>query len=146
MPVRSRAAAVAWGASVEVLLQIGKEQRLHVRIVRMRLEGIPEENQDINLALADLCPDLLVTAQRAAENTGDGNGKLGLDLSASCSCRDNPVTVQCFSVVLCPSQQVLLLIVVSHDRDGLLSRHSDNSIFHERLPWSSQFVNGNRMQ
>jgi len=72
--------------------------------------------------------------------------KLGLEQRARGTCRDDPMSVQCFSVVLCPSQQVLFLIVMGNDRDGLHSRHSDDPICHEGLPLSSEFVDRNRMQ
>jgi hypothetical protein len=34
--------------------------------VRLRFERIPEEDQEIDLIIDDLCPDLLIAAERAA--------------------------------------------------------------------------------
>jgi len=47
------------------------EQGLDVRVMRMWLQRIPEEHQQIDLALGDAGADLLVTAVRAAPEAGD---------------------------------------------------------------------------
>ena len=47
------------------------EQCLDVWVMRMWLQRIPEEHQQIDLALGDTGADLLVTAVRAAPEAGD---------------------------------------------------------------------------
>src|SRR5207248_2068239 len=47
------------------------EQGLDVRIVRVRLQRVPEEHQQVDPALRDPGADLLVTAVRAAAEAGD---------------------------------------------------------------------------
>jgi hypothetical protein len=47
------------------------QQNLDVRVMRMWLQRIPEEHQQIDLALRDPGADLLVTTVRAAPEAGD---------------------------------------------------------------------------
>src|SRR5581483_2703716 len=55
------------------------QQGLHVDVVRVRREWVPEEDHEIDPALGDRRADLLVAAERAAEEPRDGQVELALD-------------------------------------------------------------------
>src|SRR5262249_36858500 len=54
------------------------QQRFDVRIMRMWLERIPEKDQNVDFALADLRSDLLIATQRPALHTYHGKIKFSL--------------------------------------------------------------------
>ena len=58
------------------------EQGLDVRVMRMRLQRIPQEHQQIDLALGDAGADLLVAAAGAAPEAGDRQPELLLQEAA----------------------------------------------------------------
>ena len=53
-----------------------RKQRLDIRIVRLRFERIPEEDEKIDLAIGDLGADLLIAAQGPALELGDLEAQL----------------------------------------------------------------------
>src|SRR5262249_52754857 len=52
------------------------QQRLDVVIVRLRLQRVPEEHQQVDLAVRDPGADLLVAAQPAAAEADDGQAEI----------------------------------------------------------------------
>jgi len=54
------------------------QQRLYVRVMRLRLQRVPKENQQIHGTLGNAGANLHVPAQRAAEQAGDGQLQLAL--------------------------------------------------------------------
>src|SRR5664280_2433815 len=55
------------------------EQRLHVDIVRLRLEWVPEEEHDVQATLRDPRADLLVSAKWSAEEALDRKTEFALN-------------------------------------------------------------------
>src|SRR5262249_52532289 len=88
------------------------EQGLDVRVVRMRLQRIPQEHQQVDLALGDAGADLLVAAVRAAAEAGDRQPELLLQEVAGGGRREQLVTGQQVQVVPGPLEHVPLLVVV----------------------------------
>src|ERR1035438_14162 len=93
------------------------EQGLNVRIMRMRLERIPQEYQQVDLALGDTGADLLVAAIRAAPEAGDGQAELLQEVTGG-GRGEQVVTGQQAQVVLGPLEHVLLLVVVRDQGDA----------------------------
>lgn len=85
--------------------------------MRLGLEGVPEEDQDVDAALGDPGADLLVAADRAAEEPGDRQAELELQQAAGGAGGVDRVVVQGFQVVLGPAEQVGLLVVVRYEGD-----------------------------
>ena len=88
------------------------EQGLDVRVMRMRLQRIPQEHQQVDLALGDAGADLLVTAVRPAAEAGHRQAELLLEEMTRRGRCEQLVTGQPVEVVLGPLEHVLLLIVV----------------------------------
>jgi len=93
------------------------EQGLDVRVMRMRLQPIPEEHQQIDLALGDAGADLLVAAVRAAPEADDRQPELLLQQVTGRGRRGQLVTGQQIQVLLGPLQHVPLPIVVRNQGD-----------------------------
>ena len=68
------------------------DERLHVGVVRLRLQRIPEEDEDVELALRDERADLLVAAERAALEPGDGQVELALEEGCNAPIRRDPAS------------------------------------------------------
>ena len=58
------------------------QQRLDVDVVRLRLERVPEEDHEVDAPLGDRRADLLVAAERAAEEARDRQAELARDQPA----------------------------------------------------------------
>jgi hypothetical protein len=80
--------------------------------VRLGLERVPEEDQDVDAALGDPGADLLVAADRPTEEPGDRQAELEFQQGTGGSGGVQRVSVQCLQVVLGPAEQVRLLVVV----------------------------------
>lgn len=109
------------------------EQRFHIRIVGMRLQRIPEENENVDVAFANLRPDLLITAQRPALHSFHWKVQLLMkQCSRSPSC-DECVPCKGFAIELGPGQQILLLVVMRHDGNRFLFGHRHRVVVHGHL-------------
>ncbi len=93
------------------------QQRLDVRVVRLRLERVPEEDQDVDLALRDLGADLLVAAERAALQAGDRQPELVAEQRAGGAGGAEVVLGQQRAVEPGPLREVRLLVVVRDQGD-----------------------------
>jgi hypothetical protein len=97
----------------------------------MWLERIPEEHQQVDLALGNAGADLLVAAVGAAPEAGDRQPELLLQEVTGRGRREQFVTGQQIQVVLGPLQHVPLLIIVRDQGDPppggrrRLVRHAD---------------------
>src|SRR5258708_1434299 len=103
--------------------------------MRVRLEWIPEEDQQLDLALRDLGADLLVASQRPALQLVDGKSDLFLKQLASRAGGKQLVLCQDVPIEACPLQEILLLIIMRHEGDAFLLSHPLPP-FH-RLAWHS---------
>jgi hypothetical protein len=96
------------------------QEGLHVVVVRVRLEWIPEEDQQVDLALRDLRADLLVASQRPALQLVDGKSDLFFEQLASRAGGKQLVLRQDVPIEACPLQEILLLIIMRHEGDAFL--------------------------
>jgi hypothetical protein len=78
------------------------QEGLHVVVVRVRLERIPEEDQQVDLALRDLRADLLVASQRPALQHVDGKSDLFFEQPASRAGGKQLVLRQDVPIEACP--------------------------------------------
>ena len=94
--------------------------------MRLRLERVPEEDQDVEIALADARSHLLVTAQRSALEACDIEAGARRDQGSGGAGGEQLVLAQHISVELHPLEQVLLPAVVrdQHDLLHVLHLHS----------------------
>jgi hypothetical protein len=93
------------------------QQRLDVRVVRLRFERVPEEHEDVDQILRDLRADLLVPTHRPAEETGNGQPELIFKEGSRRTGGVESVFSQGLPVVLGPAQQLYLLVVVCDQSD-----------------------------
>ena len=94
-----------------------RSSAFNVRVVRMRLQRVPQEDQDVDLALGEAGADLLVAAVGAAPEAGNGQAKLlGQQMAGRGGC-EQVVSVEEIEVVLGPLQHVPFLIVVRDQGD-----------------------------
>src|SRR5258708_19055091 len=103
--------------------------------MRVRLKWIPEEDQQLNLALRDLGADLLVASQWPALQLVDGKSDLFLEQLASRAGGKQLMLRQDVPIEACPLQEILLLIIMRHEGDAFLLSHPLPP-FH-RLAWHS---------
>ena len=96
---------------------------------------IPEEDQQLDLALRDLGADLLVASQRPALQLVDGKSDLFFEQLASRAGGKQLVLRQDVPIEACPLQEILLLIIMRHEGDAFLLSHPLPP-FH-RLAWHS---------
>src|SRR6202035_2447843 len=93
------------------------QQGLDVGVMRLWLQRIPEEDQQVDLALGDPGADLLVTTVRAAAEAGNRESELLLQQVTGRGGREQLVTGQQVQVVFRPFEHVALLIVVRDQGD-----------------------------
>ncbi len=108
--------------------------------MRLGLQGVPEEHQEVDPALGDRGADLLVTAQRSAEEAVDGQAELGGQQRARRPGCVKLMGAQRLNVEPRPLEHVRLAVVVRDQRDPLATRHQLNDITHRPPPqisWSS---------
>src|SRR5260221_3031854 len=96
------------------------QERSHIGIVRVRLQWVPEENEEIDLTLGDLRPDLLIAAQWSALQLVDVDSQLMFEQLATGSGGVQNVLSEQLSIIGCPLQEILLLVVVRDEGDALL--------------------------
>src|SRR6478735_12837363 len=82
------------------------QQRLDVRIVRLGLQRIPEEDQHVDLPLGDFGADLLVAAERAGQEPVHLEAKFVFQQRPGGAGRVELVLKQRADVVLGPAKQV----------------------------------------
>ena len=97
------------------------QQRLHVVIMRMRLQRIPEEDEQVDSPVRDAGTDLLVPAEGAAVEPCHGQVELLAEHPPGGSRRVEPVAGEQVTVELGPFAHVLLAAVVRDERDPPLS-------------------------
>src|SRR5262245_40756304 len=96
----------------------------------MRLQGIPKENQHVDFALADLRPDLLVSAQGPALHARHGKIQFGLKQVPCRAGRHELVATQGIPIEFGPGQEILLLVVMRHNGNGFFFSHGESPIPH----------------
>lgn len=106
----------------DVLQHGHTQQGAHIRVVGVRFERVPEEDQDIHLALGDLRADLLVAAQRPAQKHLHGQPQFLLEQGARRAGGEDFVVAQPPDVEARPFEQVLLAVVVGDEGDALAAR------------------------
>jgi hypothetical protein len=99
------------------------QQRLHIGVVRLRLQRVPEEDEKINLPLRNLRADLLVAAKRPALQLDNGQTQRFFQDAPRRAGSVQDMLCQQFTVESRPFQQVCLLMVMRHQRDAFLRRH-----------------------
>ena len=75
-----------------------------IRIVRVRCERIPEEDQAVDATLSNPCPDLLVSAERAALKPAHLDSEILLEQKACCAGRKQLMLGQELTVEARPLQ------------------------------------------
>jgi hypothetical protein len=99
------------------------QQRPHIGVVRLHLERIPEEDQQIELTLSDHRPDLLVAAEWPALQFVDAHPQLTLEERPGGPGGIQVMLSQERTVVSRPFQEILLLVVVRDQGDPFLLLH-----------------------
>src|SRR5437867_8464153 len=97
------------------------KERLHVRIVWLWLERIPEEHQEVDLAVGDECAKLLIAAKRSAAELLHWDVELFLEERSGRSGGDEIVGRKEPQVEPGPGNEVWLLVVVCDEPDPLSS-------------------------
>ena len=104
--------------------------------MRMRLEGIPEEDHEVDPAFHDRRAHLLVPAERTAHEAADAKIELGGEEGTGGTGGVEIVLAQGSAVVPRPLEQVSLAVVVRDERDLLANAHPGT----ERLHYVSRSV------
>src|SRR5262249_49611741 len=91
--------------------------------MRLRLERIPEKDHEIDSALDDRRPDLLVAAQRTAEEPGNRKPDLARQERAGGAGRIQLVSAERATVVARPLHEIGLAVIVRDEGDTLPRRH-----------------------
>src|SRR5215510_10430869 len=107
--------------------------------MRMWLERIPEKDQYVDFALADLRSDLLISAQRPVLQTCDGKIKFSLKQVPCRAGRHEFVATQGLLIEFCPGQEILLFVVMRDDRYGFLLSHLHHFDLHRCPPLTDVF-------
>lgn len=100
------------------------QQGFDVYIVRLRLHRVPEENQNVNLALDNHCPELLVAAERTRlqfrndirRDSLMSSGECLLDQATGRARTDEFVMEQELPVPIHPLHQITLAMIVRNER------------------------------
>ena len=95
------------------------EQRLHVWVVRLRLERIPEEAQDVDRAIDDPGADLLIPAEGTAAEGRYGETQLVPEETPGVPGRVKGVPSEQVAVERRSVQQIPFLVVVGDQGDAL---------------------------
>src|ERR1022692_897204 len=99
----------------------------------LRLEGIPEEDQEIDVSIHDLGADLLVPAQRSALELDDVKAQLLFQQRAGGAGGVYLVMRQKVPVEFRPFDQIALFAVVRHQGDLLVLPHCNYAVDHKFL-------------
>ena len=102
--------------------------------MRLRFERVREENEKLDVSLRDLRADLLIASERTALQTGYRKLQLRFEQRAGCPCRHQTVLRQQTAIEFRPGEQVLLLVIVRHQRYRFLRSHRHRLKLHTRLP------------
>ncbi len=89
-----------------------RRSAVDVRVVRLRLRRIPEEDQQVQLALRDHGSDLLVATKRAAQKLAYCESELRLEQGSGGPRREQIVSAKDAAVESSPLEQTPLLIVM----------------------------------
>jgi hypothetical protein len=100
------------------------QERLHVHVVGLRLERVPEEDHDVEPPLRHAGADLLVAAHRTAQEPVDVQAELGGDQAAGGAGAVELVPRERAAVEARPVQEVELAVVVRDQRDALAMLHA----------------------
>lgn len=92
-------------------------QRLDVHVMRLRLERIPEEDQDVEPPLRDHRPELQIPTQRPRLEALDWQAELLAQQAAGRARGEKLVLLEKRLVVASPLDDLLLLVIVRHQRD-----------------------------
>lgn len=95
------------------------EQRLDVHVVRVRLERIPEEDDEVDPPFDNARADLLIAAERAAQKAGDLQSELLTEQSPCRSRRVELVARERVAIEPRPREQRGLAVVVGDERNPL---------------------------
>jgi hypothetical protein len=106
------------------------QQGLDVRIVRVGLQRVPQEDQEVDDPLRYPRADLLVATQRSALELGDLYAQLSLQHLAGHLRREHVVLVEQVPVVSCPLQQIEFGVVVGHEGHLLPPSHRYLLVFY----------------
>src|SRR6267143_3056479 len=106
------------------------QESLDVGVMRLRFERIPEKDQEIDFTLDDLGPYLLISPQGAALELGDVEAKLLLQNGTGRTGRIDLVVSKEIAIEARPFYQVVLLVVVSNQRDLLVWFHRELLVGH----------------
>src|SRR5207253_7915253 len=93
------------------------QQGLDVRIVRLRLQRVPEEDQTVDVALGDSGANLLIATQRSALELVDSQPELLLQQMAGGAGGVQLVVSQELAIEASPLEQRLFLVIVGHQGD-----------------------------
>ncbi len=99
------------------------QQRLHVDVVRVRLQRVPEEDHEVDATFRDRGAHLLIAAQRSAQEAVDVQSELTRELRARRAGGMELVLREGASVVARPLEHVGLAIVVRDQGELLAAGH-----------------------
>jgi drug/metabolite transporter (DMT)-like permease len=110
------------------------EKGLHIDVVRLRLQGIPEEDQEVDPPLGDRGADLLIAAERTAEEPVHFKTKLTREQRTGRPGRVQLVGRQRVAIEPGPFEHFRFAIVVRDQRDALPARHQFHDLTHGSWP------------
>ncbi len=103
--------------------------------MRLGLQRVPEEDQEVDHPFDNLASDLLVTAQGAALQAHHAKVQLLAEQASRCSGRVQLVTREGAAVEAGPFQKVLFLVVVRDECDPLCRICEQFLIRHAPVYW-----------
>jgi len=106
--------------------------------MRLLLERIPKEDEEIDFTVDDLGPDLLITTEWSALEFGDGKIQFALQQHTRGTGGEKFVVGQEIPVEQCPFDQVSLLVIVGHQRDFFMPSDRDDFIGHGEVETDSR--------
>src|SRR6202035_1507271 len=104
------------------------DEGLDVGVVRLRAHRIPEEDQHVEASRRDERADLLVAAEWAALEAGDGRAEALAEQPAGGAGRVQDVVGEDVPVVLDPLEEVVFPVVVGDQGDALLGEHANFAV------------------
>ncbi len=94
------------------------QQCLDVRVVRLRLERVPEKHQQIDPPFGDPCADLLIATERSAHGALHRQAQALIEQHPGGAGRDQLMPFQAWALALGPAQQMLLAVIMGDQRDA----------------------------
>ena len=107
----------------DVLQHGHAQQGAHVWVVRVRFEGVPEEDEEVELSLGDERAELLVAPHRSGQQPVHLQPEPAVDELSGGPGAVELMAGEGAQVEAGPLEQVLLLVVVGHERDALAGLH-----------------------